>query len=129
MLPACEAAPFHRFLIEAAAMIVATRLLTLRRAQGDVEIPIRIFAPEPQEIDWSCRIEIDWPDEKLARAAVGVDAIQAIELALRMVGAQIYASDHHKSGALEWLEPGKGYGFPVPNNIRDLLVGDDQRFL
>jgi hypothetical protein len=27
-----------------------------------------------------------------------------------------------------WLEPGRGYGFPVPNNIRDLLVGDDKKF-
>ena len=30
---------------------------------------------------------------------------------------------------VEWLEPGRGYGFPVPDNIRDLLVGDDKRFL
>lgn len=110
-------------------MIIATRVLKLRRAQGDIEIPIRIFAPEPQEIDWSCQVEIDWPDEKLTRVVVGVDAMHAIELALRLVGAQIYTSDYHESGELEWLEPGKGYGFPVPNSIRDLLVGDDKRYL
>ena len=31
--------------------------------------------------------------------------------------------------ALAWLSPGRGYGFPVPQSIRDLLVGDDSNFL
>lgn len=92
-------------------------------------IPIRLFAPEREAVDWSCRWEIDWPDEKLARTAIGVDAIQALDLALKMLGVQIYASDHHASGRLMWLEPGKGYGFPVTNNFRDLLVGDNKNFL
>jgi len=129
MLRVCGAARFPRSLSKVIVMIIATRVLTLRLAQEKIEIPIRIFAPEPQEIDWLCRVEIDWPDGKVARGAVGVDAIHSLELALRMVGAQIYASDHHESGRLEWLKPGKGYGFPVPNNIRDVLVGDDKRYL
>jgi hypothetical protein len=110
-------------------MIIAKRVLKLRGQQGDVEIPIRIFAPQRKDGDWSCQIEIGWPEAKLTRIAVGVDAIQALELALKMIGAQIYASNHHESGMLEWLEPGKGYGFPVPNGIRDLLVGDDKKYL
>jgi hypothetical protein len=110
-------------------MVVATRALKLRRAAGDIEIPIRIFAPVRQDVDWSCQFEIGWPDETLTRLAVGIDAVQAFELALRMIGAQIYASDHHQTGKLEWLEPGRGYGFPVPNGIRDLLVGDDKKYL
>ena len=59
---------------------------------------------------------------------MGVDAIQALELALRMIGAFIYSSDHHASGNLVWEAPGKGYGFPVANSIRDLLVGDDKKY-
>jgi hypothetical protein len=110
-------------------MLIATRVLKLQSAGGDIEILIRLFAPEPAEVDWSCRFEIDWPDEKLSRFAVGVDAAQALQLALRMIGVQIYASDHHASGKLMWLEPGKGYGFPVTSNFRDLLVGDDKKFL
>lgn len=110
-------------------MLIATRVLTLRRPAGDTEIPVRIFAPEQQASDWACRFEIDWPDGMWAMAAGGVDAVQALELALKMIGAQIYASDHHPSGNLVWQEPGRGYGFPVPNGIRDLLVGDDRKFL
>jgi hypothetical protein len=110
-------------------MIIATRVLTLRRPKGDIKISIRIFAPVPEEIDWSCRLEIDWPDGTRRLDVGGVDAVQAIELAMKAIGSQIYTSDHHESGNLVWLEPGRGYGFPVPNGIRDLLVGDDKTFL
>ncbi len=110
-------------------MIILTRVLKLRQTTGNVEIPIRIFALEPQEVDWSCRFEIGWPDGTLAMEAMGVDAVQALELAMKMIGVTIYASDHHASGQLEWLKPGQGYGFPVTNNLRDLLEGDDKKFL
>lgn len=110
-------------------MLIATRVLKLCRPTGDIEIPVRIFAPEEGAQSWFCRFEVDWPDGPRGMAAGGVDAVQALELALKMIGAQIYTSDHHTSGNLVWLEPGKGYGFPVPNNIRDLLVGDDKKFL
>jgi hypothetical protein len=55
--------------------------------------------------------------------------VQALELALKMVGTLLYTSDHHNAGTLIWHEPGKGYGFPVSNAIRDLLLGDDAKFL
>ncbi len=108
-------------------MLIATRVLKLRRNTGDIEIPIRIFAPKHEGTSWSCKLEVDWPDGTLTMAAGGVDAVQALELALNIIGAQIYASDHHASGKLMWLEPGKGYGFPVTHNIRDMLVGDDKK--
>ena len=110
-------------------MLIATRVLKLRRPTGDIEIPIRIFAPQQEAAAWSCRFEVDWPDGMLTMAIMGIDAVQALELALKIIGAQIYASDHHASGNLMWEAPGKGYGFPVTNGIRDLLVGDDKSFL
>ncbi len=110
-------------------MIIATRVLKLVGGNGDVEIPIRIHAPEKADVDWICRFEIDWPEEKAERWGTGVDAVQALMFALQMIGAEIYASAHHASGRLVWLAPGFGYGFPVPNNIRDLLVGEDKRFM
>jgi len=109
-------------------MLIATRVLKLRLETGDIEIPIRIFAPEHDPPSWSCKFEIDWPDGTLAMAAGGVDAVQALDLALRMIGASIYASDHHASGNLMWEAPGRGYGFPVTSNLRDMLVGDDKTF-
>lgn len=108
-------------------MLIATRVLKLRRSGNDIEIPVRLFAPQPETVDWSCTFEIDWPDGTIAIPARGFDAVQALHIALQLIGAMIYASDHHASGKLMWLEPGNGYGFPVTNNLRDLLIGDDKR--
>lgn len=110
-------------------MTIAARMLKLRRTTGDIEIPVRIFAPEQQDMDWSCRIEIGWPEGMRAIAVSGVDAVQALELAMKIIGVHLYTSDHHASGNLMWEEPGKGYGFPVTNGIRDMLVGDDKRYM
>lgn len=110
-------------------MIIATRVLTLRRATGDIEIPIRIFAPEQQEVDWGCRFEIDWPEGMEAKTLIGIDAVQALDHVLKVIGVLLYTSQHHKSGELMWLGPGDGYGFPVPISQRDLLIGDDKTFM
>jgi hypothetical protein len=108
-------------------MIIATRVLKLRRTAGDIEIPVRIHAPEQHSSHCTCKVEVEWPDGTVAIPVGGVDTVQALDLALKTIGAQIYASDHHASGKLIWLEPGNGYGFPVTNGIRDLLIGDDKK--
>ena len=109
-------------------MVIATRVLKLRQRTGEIPVPIRVFAPEQREIEWACRFEIEWPSEIIGLDAMGVDAVQALELALRMIGAFIYSSDHHACGQPVWEAPGKGYGFPVANSIRDMLVGDDKKY-
>jgi len=110
-------------------MIIATRVIIWHRGDADVEIPIRIHAPEQARVDWLCRFEIDWPAGKAERWGAGVDAVQALHHALQMIGAELYTSPQHEAGKLEWLAPAFGYGFPVANNIRDLLIGDDKLFL
>lgn len=102
-------------------------LRTLTVPDADVTIPIRVYMPIPEPLDWSCRVEISWPDSLWARDVTGVDAIQAFELALRLVGTELYMSDLHRDGRLVWLERGQGYGFPVAGAIRDVLVGEDRR--
>jgi hypothetical protein len=58
----------------------------------------------------------------------GVDSVQSLLLAFQMIGADLYTSSYHKSGRLMFDEPGQGYGFPVPNSLRDLLIGDDRKY-
>ena len=48
---------------------------------------------------------------------------------MQMIGAEIYTSKYHKAGELCWETPGKGYGFPVVPTLRDLLQGDDAKYL
>ena len=109
-------------------MLIGSRLLKLKLGSGHRDLQVRLFVPEKGESDWSCRYEIDWPEGLRESAAYGIDAIQALHLALQKIGVDLYASDHHKTGTLMWEGTGGGYGFPVPKNLRDMLVGDDQRF-
>ena len=111
-------------------MVIAGRVLSLQEGSDQVQIPIRIFAPE-KEADgaWFCRYEIDWPDKKSTMNIGGVDSAQALFQALQIIGAELYSSDYHKSGKLFWEKPGNGYGFPVAPSIRDLLQGDDAKYL
>ena len=104
-------------------------LRVLKRTNGgqDIEVPVRIYWPLEDKTAWSCRWEIQWPGRTRSNAARGVDAIQALVNALQMIGTELYCSEEHKSGHLSWENKWVGYGFPVPNNVRDLLVGDDKR--
>jgi hypothetical protein len=107
--------------------MLMTRILRLTDA-ATASVRVRVFAPVQEDIDWSCAFAIDWPNGAWERKAFGIDAIQSPELALRMIGTELYASEYHKAGRLMWLKPGAGYGFPVPNIIRDTLIGEDLNF-
>lgn len=109
--------------------MIAERLLKLSDRGGTVDVSVRIFAPEQEARSWSCRYEILWPDGKRTANAHGVDSTQALLVALQMIGAELYTSDHHKAGRLMFDEPGRGYGFPVTQSLRDLLVGEDAKYL
>src|SRR3954471_5978658 len=110
-------------------MLIATRDLTYLSDDGDVTaVLVRLFAPEGSDKHWWCRYSIDWPDGVQAGSGHGVDQFQAIHLTLQIIGSQIYFSDYHETGRLSFEKLGTGYGFPVPKNARDLLVGEDKRF-
>jgi len=111
-------------------MVIASRELMLRDGSNVIKIPVRIFTPECEKPGvWGCRYEVDWPGENRAVTAWGFDGIQSILIALQMIGADIYTSNYHKAGNLYWDAPGNGYGFPVSPTLRDLLQGDDVKFL
>ncbi len=109
---------------------IATRTLVLRSDSGEVEIPIRIFAPERDESRscWKCRYAVEWPAGTFESQGYGEDAVQAIILTFQKISAELYTSDEHKSGRLGWNEPGNGYGFPMAKTICDLAVGYDKEF-
>jgi hypothetical protein len=110
-------------------MIVASRFLKLRLSEKDVDVEVRIFSPRADQDHWACDYEIDWPEGMRKGAAYGYDSVQALHSALNLVGAELYTSDYHKAGKLASVDSWKGYGFPVPKNIRDLLIGDDAKYL
>lgn len=124
----CRSFRFFSQLLEALTLLAMIRVLRLTDEPATF-IPARVFTPVQEDTDWSCAFSIGWPDRTLERKIFGIDAIQSLDLALRMIGTELYASEYHKAGRLMWLKPGAGYGFPVPNIIRDTLVGEDRDFL
>jgi hypothetical protein len=110
-------------------MLIAERLLEYATPDGaKVHVPVKLYAPEGSGKHWGCRFTIDWPTGIQVGAGYGVDRMQAIILTLQMIGAHLYFSDYHKTGRLYFEKQGSGYGFPVPKNARDMLVGDDRTF-
>ncbi len=108
-------------------MLIAER--TLEVFDGTDSHPVRITVQKPQETgfgDWVCEYEIGWPEGPRKFAGHGIDNLQALMLALQMIGAELYTSNYHRAGQLRYKALSGGYGFPVPSNCRNLLVGDDR---
>jgi hypothetical protein len=111
-------------------MIMISHKLKLKLDNKEISFEIRIFKPLKDANTWYCRYEIDWPDEDMhIMRAAGYDALQSLVNALNMIGAEIYATNYHKDGQLRAYETEQGYGFPVGNSIRHLLVGMDAKYL
>ena len=108
--------------------MIGLRMLTLATPVGEKDVPVTIEAPVGAGRDWRCSYEIGWPSGARRKQANGVDAIQALHLALQRIGTDLYTSNEHAEGRLRWETPGGGYGFPVPKNLRGALVGLDKEF-
>ena len=108
---------------------IAVRHYSLVEKGQRSDVTARIFKPErdPDGPNYRCRFQIEWPSDVKQFHAYGVDAIQALILALNLMGAYINTSQAVKKGKLVWLEPGGGFGLPVPRGIEDILQGDDRQ--
>ncbi|WP_106337556.1 DUF6968 family protein [Alsobacter soli] len=106
-------------------MIILTHRLRLQSPQGERAIEIAIHQPEPDDRCWTCAYSIGWPDRTRKSQAYGLDALQALVMALQKIGSEIYTSDHHRSGSLRAEGDERGYGFPVPQGLKDMVIGSD----
>jgi hypothetical protein len=100
--------------LDSVGTVIAVRNLDLR---GGKEVVVTIGMPRktPDEDDYYCPYQITGADRSDIRYAVGVDAVQALELALRMIGADLYTSNEALNGALSWEGGIDGdLGFPRP---------------
>ena len=110
-------------------MVIARRTLTILKDGVTHPVEVRVFAPVEDDRCWGCRIQIDWPDGVRDSTADCHDSVQALLLALDLVGLHLYTSDYHHDGQLQPLDASwVGYGFPVPYNLRDALIGEDAEY-
>ncbi len=107
-------------------MLIVSHTLFLRTGAAERAIAIDIYKPKQREKAWACRYVIDWPEGRRSFESNGHDPLQALVLALQMIGSEIYTSAYHREGRLRAYDREKGYGFPFPGSLRDLLVGADK---
>lgn len=106
-------------------MIIAKRELQLDDGGTSVSLVVDLHQPTTDGRAWRCDFVIHWPSGTQRSHAMGADGIQALFLAMQMVGTLLYASKYHATGRLKWLDGG-GYGFPLRLSARDLASGTDR---
>lgn len=110
--------------LENVGTVIAERELSLDDTQN---VRVLIGMPKQQTGDnnWYCPYQTDGIGSGRVGISYGVDSVQALVLALSMVGAELYCSKEYEAGRLGWdCGAAKGdLGFPVPESIRDVLPG------
>jgi hypothetical protein len=94
--------------------IFAERQLEL--SDGSAVI-VRFFRPEPREVDHCCDYQISWPDRERRFHIYGIDAVQALILAMQAAHADLLSSPEGKSGLLLWLGE-RDLGLPLPAALK-----------
>jgi len=97
--------------------VIATRILE----SGGQTVRVSIGMPRPDDIsnNYFCPIEIVGPITNSRTLVGGVDAVQALWLALEMAGMQLLITEERKAGKLTWLDH-LDLGFPLPSRLEYL---------
>ena len=90
--------------------VIATR--DLEFDGQPVRVSIGMPRPEPGGMDYMCPYEISGPLTKRVFRSIGIDAVQALQLVMKMIGVELEVCAEAKTGRLTWLGESK-LGFPV----------------
>lgn len=86
------------------------------------EVICRFRCPHPDGPDFRCDYEIAWPDRVRSSYGMGVDAVQALLLAMQKAHTDLLISPEREAGELRWLGQ-RTLGLPVADALRDLVEG------
>jgi hypothetical protein len=113
------------FEIKEIGQVIAERRLYL---EGQPGTNIRVLIGRPQRLPSAsnkdfvlCPYQILGIGDEKVRSAGGVDEVQGLQLAMEMIGSELYFKLNRKcAGKLRW-EAGKGgdLGFPVPPGLEE----------
>jgi hypothetical protein len=87
------------------------------------EVTVRIKRPVSDDGHYKCEYQIVGIGSGKVRYAAGADGMQALVLALQMIGTDLYTSEAAKEGQLTWFGS-PNLGFPVSDAIADLVPKD-----
>lgn len=93
--------------------VIAERVLEARKGSTSCIATVRIGRPvkSANAPDYRCPYQIAGIGDNVVRSASGEDSMQAMELALKMVGAELHF--RHKDFTFTWLGQAD-FGFPKP---------------
>ena len=94
-------------------MIIATRIFRIIGDDDDVEVPVHIHMPVEDDRCWRCDYELGFPRHPRKFHAYGIDGVQALQLAMFALGAELWANPWHHAGQLIWIDDDPTYGFPA----------------
>jgi hypothetical protein len=101
---------------------IATRQLTLG-GKPKRRVMVGIKAPTRDGVAYRCEFQIAGLGDGKIRYALGADGIQALLLALKTIGAELYMSTEAKNGLLT-LDGSHDLDFPLPDVIASVCVND-----
>ena len=100
--------------------LIAVREFSLDGREGAVRVELDRPIKSPGHDDYCCSFRILGLGADLSSHACGIDAIQAIMLALTKIGVILHSSDEARSGRLAWPSAGSGdFGLPVTEGMRN----------
>jgi hypothetical protein len=101
--------------------IIAERELSVTNDEGrDTVLVVKIGIPQkfPDSSDYYVPYQIDGMGSETVRYAGGIDAVQALQGAMILIGADLYALNETLNRRLRWIGDEEGdLGFPMPNEI------------
>lgn len=109
--------------IDSLGDVVLTRKLFVG-GEHKREVVIKIGKPIELEGngDYYCPYQVVGIENDKIKYAIGIDGVQAMQLTLSRIGADLYTSEEGRKGNLRWIGDENGnLGFPVPDSIKDLL--------
>jgi hypothetical protein len=98
---------------------IAVRRLEVA-GEPEREVAVAIKKPTPDGDNFRCEFQILGLGNDKVRYSMGVDAIQALDLAMKHAGVCLYTSPEGKRGVLRWLG-GRDLGMPLTDNVIDLI--------
>lgn len=105
--------------LDSVGPVIATRLLSLARDKKAVQaITVRLGRPKrmPGTSDYYCPYQIAGIGSEKIKYVAGIDAFQAIQLAMGRIGTDLWALNQECQGKLRWEGDERGgLGFPTPH--------------
>ena len=110
-------------------LAIVERELELRTDGGESKVFVRLRRPVPEgEATFRCDVEIEGLGDAISTDGVGVDVIQAYELALQSAAIHPLSSPAYQGGQLTF-QGSYDLDLPVPESLRYLIRTDLERDL